>query len=353
MAYTTVNKSSDNFNTKLYTGNGTTNHAITGVGFQPDWTWLKKRSNTDDHILQDVVRTATKYLISNSNAAEATYAEGFKSFDSDGFTLGNANNTNQNTHTFVSWNWKAGGTASSNSDGTIASSVSVNTAAGFSIVGYAGNATAGATVGHGLGVAPSVVIGKNRDASSNSWAIYHKSIGTNLVFFDGTDAAASYSTIYNNTAPSNQVVTLGSGTNVNANGQNIILYCFAEKPGFSKFGSYIGNGYTNGTFVYTGFKPAYVLVKRTDSATGGSWIVQDNKRGDNVRNPVDLSLSPTNNQTESDWGTAYDCDYLSNGFKWRYNGAGGYNNTSGATYVFMAFAEEPLVGTNNVPATAR
>ena len=353
MAYTTVNKSSDNFNTKLYAGSNST-QAVTGVGFQPDWVWIKNRdASSKDHKLHDVVRGSNKNLTTNNNAAEQTYTY-FNSFDSDGFTLdGNVSDYNQSGSNFVSWNWKAGGTASSNSNGTITSSVSVNTAAGFSIVGYAGNATAGATVGHGLGVAPSVVIGKNRDASSNSWAIYHKSIGTNLVFFDGTDAAASYSTIYNNTAPSNQVVTLGSGTNVNANGQNIILYCFAEKPGFSKFGSYIGNGYTNGTFVYTGFKPAYVLVKRTDSATGGSWIVQDNKRGDNVRNPVDLSLSPTNNQTESDWGTAYDCDYLSNGFKWRYNGAGGYNNTSGATYIFMAFAEEPLVGTNNVPATAR
>jgi hypothetical protein len=354
MAYSAITKPGDHFNTKLYTGNGSTQN-ITGVGFQPDWTWIKSRGDTSNHRIYDAVRGATKVIYSNLNNAEGTDAQGLTAFGTDGFTLGTEGQSNGNGVNFVSWNWLGNGAGSSNSDGSITSTVSANTTAGFSIVGYAGNATAGATVGHGLGVAPSVVIGKNREASSNSWAVYHKSIGTNLVFFDGTDAASSYSSIYNNTAPSNQVVTLGSGTNVNANGQNIILYCFAEKTGYSKFGSYTGNGSTNGTFVYTGFKPAYVLVKRTDSATGGSWIVQDNKRGDNVRNPVDLSLSPTNNQTESDWGTAYDCDYLANGFKWRYNGAGGYNNTDGATYIYMAFAEEPLVANvgNSIPATAR
>ena len=343
MAYTTIDNPGLFFNTVLYTGNGTTDHAITGVGFQPDWTWLKKRSNTDDHILQDVVRTATKYLISNSTAAEATYAEGFKSFDSDGFTLGNANNTNQNTHTFAAWNWKAGGSASSNGNGSITSTVSANTTSGFSIVSYTGTGSV-ATVGHGLGAAPKLIIVKTRSLSGEAWPVDSRA-ASGIVYLNETGAKGSYgdSSPFPSTAPTSTVFSIGTPNNTNGSGATYIAYCFAEVKGFSKFGQYNGNGSTDGTFVYTGFRPAFVINKRTDSSTGGSWILQDNKRGDNVRNPVDLSLSPTNNQTESDWGDTFDCDYLSNGFKWRMNGTGGYNNASGGTYIYMAFAEHPFV----------
>jgi len=342
MAYTTIDNPGLFFNTVTYTGNGTTDHAITGVGFQPDWTWLKKRSNADDHILQDVVRGPTKYIISNSNAVEGTYAEGFKSFDSDGFTLGNANNTNQNTHTFAAWNWKAGESTSSNGDGTITSTVSVNSTSGFSIVSYAGTGVADKTVGHGLGATPAMIIIKNR-VNDPEWRVWHQKLSgpTYKLRLNGTEAQDSSATVFN--GQSATTFTVGTDPSVNGSGNNIIAYCFKEVKGYSKFGSYTGNGSTDGTFVYTGFKPAFVINKRIDSSTGGSWILQDNKRGDNVRNPVDLSFSPTNNQSESDWGDTFDCDYLSNGFKWRMDGTAGYNNTSAATYIYLAFAESPFV----------
>ena len=356
MAYSSIAKPTDYFNTVLYTGNGTTDHAITGVGFQPDWTWLKKRSNTDDHILQDVVRGATKYLISNSTAAESTYAEGFKSFDSDGFTLGNANNTNQNTHTFAAWNWKAGGSSTTNpSGGTITTTASVNTTAGFSVFTYTGNGSA-AHIAHGLGVAPTLVIIKGRSNTDN-WFVKHPALASNqYVYINSTGATASGSNVWSNTNPDATKIYIGTDAGVNGNSETYVCYAFAEKQGYSKFGSYTGNGSTDGTFVHTGFRPAFVINKRIDSSTGGSWILQDNTRGANVRNPVDLSFSPTNNQGESDWGDTFDCDYVSNGFKWRMDGTGGYNNTSGATYIYLAFAEHPFVGNDSgtaVPVVAR
>ena len=346
MAFTTINKSSLHFNTKLYTGNGTTDHAITGVGFQPDWTWLKKRSNADDHILQDVVRTATKYLISNSNAAEATYAEGFKSFDSDGFTLGNANNTNQNTHTFVAWNWKANGAGSSNSSGSITSTVSVNTTAGFSIVKYTG--TGGTeTVGHGLGVTPKMIMVKNLDSSEN-WGVWHTAIAANKYLgLNQTSAVATNTAIWNNTLPTNAVFSIGNNARTGGS-HNYVAYCFAEKTGFSKFGSYTGNGNADGAFIYTGFKPAFVMFKKSSGTS--NWIIFDQKRG--LHNLNDNYLYANANGAEGT-SSSSGVDLLSNGFKQRntYSDA----NTSSGTYVYMAFAEEPLVANvgNSIPATAQ
>ena len=270
MAYTTIDDPTSFFNTVLYTGNGTTDHAITGVGFQPDWTWLKKRNNADDNILSDVVRGATKYLISNSTAVEGTYAEGFKSFDSDGFTLGNANNTNQNTHTFVAWNWKAGGSASSNSNGDITSSVSANTTSGFSIVSYTGTGSV-ATIGHGLGVAPKLIIVKTRSYSSQAWPVDVRAVD-GILYLNETGAKGSYgnSSPFPTTAPTASVFSVGSPENTNASSATYIAYCFAEVKGYSKIGSYTGNGNANGTFVYTGFRPAWILLKQ--SSTSGAVV---------------------------------------------------------------------------------
>ena len=356
MAYTDIDKPTDYFNTKLYTGNGASSHAITGVGFQPDFTWIKDRVEVYDHHLFDSVRGGGNSLYSNDTVAENTYTTDI-SFDSDGFTTagvgaGAINYINQNGHTFASWNWLAGGTASSNTDGSITSSVSANTTAGFSIVSYTGTVSAGATIGHGLGVAPSMIITKNRSLTggAGNWVVYHKSLGnTKFLLLNLTNAEGSSSGAWNNTTPTSSVFTVGHFESTNGD-EPMIAYCFAEKKGFSKFGSYTGNGSTDGTFVYTGFKPAFTILKRTD-ATGG-WIVVDNKR--DTFNVAGKFLYPHDNGAEQDLTSSHTpLDFLSNGMKMRSSNLTGTTslNISGATYIYMAFAEEPLVGDN--PATAR
>jgi hypothetical protein len=333
MAYTTIDNPGLFFNTVLYTGNGTTDHAITGVGFQPDWTWLKKRNNADDNILSDVVRGATKYLISNSSTAEATYAEGFKSFDSDGFTLGNANNTNQNTHTFAAWNWRAGNSSgSSNGDGNVATTVSANTTAGFSIVSYTGDGGATATFGHGLGAIPKMIFLKKRSGSTD-WVVYHEAITyANRLKLNTTDASASSPNW--RATPTSSVFNSNSSDIINNSGDTYIAYCFAEKKGYSKFGSYIGNGNADGPFVYTGFRPAWIMTKNA-SSSATSWIISDNKR--NTSNVMNTILRPDNSGAEQTFDYI---DHLSNGFKLRYSSD---SNTNGNTIIYMAFAEHPFV----------
>jgi len=341
-----INKPDEYFNTELYTGNGTTGHAITGVGFQPDWVWIKNRGSAGDHALHDAIRGATNRLKSNTTDAEATVLEGVQSFDSDGFTLGNAGNYNGSSGTYVSWNWLANGTGSSNTDGSITSTVSASTVSGFSIVSYTGNATAGATIGHGLGVVPKVIFYKNRDQVGD-WSVYTEMVGNDRKLQLNLTSASTASAHYNSTTPTSSVFTVGSSERTNGSGDSIIAYCFAEKKGFSKFGSYTGNGNANGAFVYTGFKPAFIMVKRSDSTS--NWGMWDTKRNTfNVSNSIqradtsdaEVTLSPNN-----------DIDILSNSFKVR--STTGLLNTSGGTYIYMAFAENPLVGTNNIPATAR
>jgi len=343
MAYTTINKPSDYFNTKLYTGNGTTDTAQTGVGFQPDWTWIKARSIGYDNNLFDVVRGSTKRLIANATTAETTQTEMIKSFDSDGFTLGNDAGVNANTETFASWNWLADNTSgSSNTDGSITSTVSANTTSGFSIVSYTGTGS-NATVGHGLGVVPKMIIVKQRSGAGD-WTVYNSNIGnTNFLRLNGTLASTSQSTYWNNTTPTSSVFSVGSAGDVNTSSGTHIAYCFSEVKGFSKFGSYVGNGETpNGTFVYTGFKPAFVMGKATSGTE--NWFMNDNKRlGYNDKN---YRLYPNLSNSEA---TDSNMEILSNGFK--LNTANGNSNGVGKTYIYMAFAEEPLVGDN--PATAR
>ena len=342
MAYTTIDKPGDYFNTVLYTGTGSS-QSITGVGFQPDWVWIKNRDAGNDHNSYDSIRGATKDLNNNTTNAESTIAEGLKSFDSNGFTVGTNTAHNGGSENYVSWNWLAGGTASSNSNGSITSSVSASTTAGFSIVSYTGNGSAGATVGHGLGTTPAMVIVKNR-SEAFAWNCYHQSLGaTKYILLNSTDASAT-GTTWNNTAPTSSVFSIGSTSGVNKNTNNLIAYCFAEKKGFSKFGSYTGNGNADGTFVYTGFKPAWLMVKRTNSSE--SWHIFDNKRDINENN-IRLQANSSGADDSSEAGL----DMLSNGFKVRtsWGGIGG----SGDSYIYMAFAESPFVNSNGVPTNAR
>ena len=316
-----INKPDEYFNTKLYSGTNTP-QSITGVGFQPDWTWIKVRNVADNHYIYDSVRGATKFLHSDLTNAEGTLTNGLTSFNSDGFSLGDSGSTNNGSNTFVSWNWLASNTTASNTDGSITSTVSANTTNGFSIVGWTGSG-ANATIGHGLGVAPKVVILKDRD-NSTSWPVGGDAIGTtdnNYLLLNETNALDSATTGFQSF--STTTVGLGSDTWFNGSSRNYIAYCFAEKKGFSKFGSYTGNGNADGTFVYTGFKPAWVVTKVIN--TTGSWYMLDNKRdGYNVTTKwLDADTSDAENTSSSDLSK----DFLSNGFKMRtsnnsHNGSG-------------------------------
>ena len=345
MAFTTINKSTDYFTPELYVGTGSS-RTISTLNFQPDWVWIKNRGTNDRHSLFDAVRAAPNMLTSNANEAQSAQPSELTAFNANGFTVNNATSVNGSSANYVSWNWKANGTGSSNTAGSINSTVSVNTTSGFSIVKYVGNASQSQTVGHGLGVAPKLIIFKS-STSADDWSICFPSVlGVDGRLTLNTSAANAIgdNTFWNSVAPSSTLFSLGNNTRANASGQTIIAYCFAEKQGYSKMGSYTGNGNTNGTFVYTGFKPAYVIAKRTDGTS--NWNQFDNKRfGFNVKNPL---LYPNLTNLEAD---DVFIDLLSNGFKWRTTN--GDINASGGSYIYMAFAEAPLVGTNNVPATAR
>ena len=350
-----INKPSDYFNTKLYTGNGSYGHGITGVGFQPDFVWIKSRSNADNHNLYDAVRGTDKSLLTNGSNTEATSVNRLHSFDSDGFTVDDHTPINRNGGTHVSWNWKAGTTGSGYTTGSGASnsySYSVNTTAGFSIINYVGNGTAGHTIPHHLGATPSFIIVKNRDTSSGAqWCVYHKDAFTSqsapgVLYLNTTAAKSNDTNVWGNSTVTidSTVFSVGDYHGTNKTNDNIIAYCFAEKTGYSKFGSYTGNGNADGTFVYTGFKPAWFLLKKTDGAN--AWYLYDNKRA-NGSNVNDDALSPNNNDAEF----SSNMDFLSNGVKIRTSGTG--ENASGSNFIYMAFAEQPLVGTNNIPATGR
>jgi len=345
MAYTAINKSTDYFNTKLYTGNGST-QTISGVGHQPDMTWVKVRSETGSHRLADAVRGYTKYIFPNGTDAEGTSSTNITSWNSDGFALGNGS-INENTRTYASWNWKANGAGSSNTDGSITSTVSANTTSGFSIVSYTGTGSAGATIGHGLGVAPNVIITKTRTNSGRYWGVYHSSLGnTGVMALNDSQAFDTNTTYWNDTTPSATLFTVGTNGDTNSSG-TMIAYCFAEKTGYSKFGSYVGNGNADGPFIYTGFKPAWVMIKMTSGTD--NWIIQDNKRNSfNTHTSERLRA----NSSGAEFSSSNPIDLYSNGFK-AMSGSDGEFNGSGSTYIYMAFAEAPLVGTNNIPATAR
>jgi len=342
MSYTTINKSTAHFNSKIYTGNGGT-QSITGIGHQPDLTWIKKRDGTNYHVLTDAVRGATKQVYSNDTGAEQAVAEGLKSFDSDGFTLGTNGDTNGSGGSYVGWNWKAGTTSGITTDGntTITPSYySINQTAGFSILKFIGNGVTGAKLAHGLGGTPAKIVIKKIDATGD-WTVYHKGMTTGYtMWWNYTQAQTAENLIY---SPDTTNITLSNHSSVNTNGTTYIAYCWKEVTGYSKFGSYVGNGNADGTFIYTGFKPAFVILKSSTSTE--SWVLVDNKRlGYNPDNNV---LKPDTNGTEA---TDNDVDLLSNGFKVIRNT--GYVNDSGQTYIYMAIGQS-LVGSNNVPCTAR
>jgi hypothetical protein len=324
------------FDATLYVGNNAA-QTITNAGlFQPDWVWTKARANAYSPNLYDSVRGVNQNLQSNSTGADFFNANSLTSFNTNGFTLGLNDNGNASSSS-VAWQWRASNaTAVTNTNGSITSTVSANTTAGFSIVTYTGTGS-NATVGHGLGVAPSMIITKYRGVES--WAVYHKSTGnTQYLTLDTTNAAASASTVWQNTSPTSTVFSVGTAGLVNTSGgSGMVAYCFAEVAGYSAFGSYTGNGSTDGPFIFTGFRPRWIMFKQT-SSSGAGWLIYDSAR--NTYNLVDLYLQANQSNAEAGNSTDNPLDFLSNGFKLRYSNSA--TNQSGATYIYMAFAENPF-----------
>ena len=355
MAYTTIDDPSAHFQTLLYTGDGTSSQAQTNTGnsdLQPDWVWIKKRAGgtARAHQLYDSSRGVTKLLHSNSDGAESTQSAGLTAFGSDGFTVGDDDGIGANTATYVAWQWKANGgtTTSFNESGNNpGGTLQTNTTAGFSIITTTGTGATG-TIAHGLGAGPHWWISKQRSNAEN-WAVYHVSNTsapeTEILTLNTTDATADNANAYNDTAPTSTNLTVHTKNEVNTDGRTYVHYVFAPIQGYSKFGSYTGNGNADGPFVYTGFKPAWLIIKRTSSS--GDWLLWDNKR--DTSNVTDAVLKPNSNAAENT-GYWY-IDFLSNGFKIRATDA--EINQSGGTLIYMAFAEHPFVSSKGVPVTAR
>jgi hypothetical protein len=343
----TIDDGSEYFNTVLYTGTSTTDRTVTGIGFQPDFTWFKGRTpSAIDHALFDSNRGATKILSSNNANVEITVSESLKSFDSDGVTLGNDlgdYGVNNSARTYALWSWKSNaGSTSSNTDGSITSTVQANTTAGFSIVTYTGTGSV-ATVGHGLGKAPAMMIFKNRDAGGNYWRVYHQSLGaTKNLVLNGTFAQLTETAKFNDTEPTSSVFTVGNDNDTNASSQNILSYCFAEIEGYSKFGSFTGNSNSDNVYIHLGFRPSFFMYKVTD--TTGNWIITDSAR--DSYNYADKQIYPNLSNAESSVGSIYSMDLLSSGVKIRNSGVSG-------NHIYMAFAENPFVTSGGLPVTAR
>lgn len=350
MPYTTINKHKDFFNTVKYDGNSSSKN-VTGVGFQPDFTWIKDRNSSgDDFGMYDVVRGVTKRIRSNQNDAENTESQGLTAFGTDGFTVGTSGSVNGNGDPFCSWNWKAGNSqGSSNTDGSINTTyTSVNTTSGFSISKYTGTGS-NATVGHGLGVAPNMIWIKCL-SEVQDWFVYHDSIGTNAMRLNGT--GTSESGVWNSTAPTNQVFSIGTAQAVNKSSGTYVAFCFAEKLGFSKFGKFKAANDDDNTFVFTGFAPQLVILKPLVSDSWSHWYMFDTVRDGNMNIlPLYANLSTR----EAYYGGSPQSNYaqidiLSSGFKIRRNsswGAGGNQES-----IYMAWGQT-LVGSNNIPCTAR
>jgi hypothetical protein len=324
-------------NATTYTGTGATQavtNGASGASFQPDMVWIKERSQTQDHALFDSVRGATNQLSPNTTGAQATYASSMSAFNSNGFSVVSDAVVNSSGQTYVGWNWKAGGTAVTNTAGSISSQVSANTTSGFSIVTYTGNGTNGSTIGHGLGVTPSMIIVKSRSTAGTDWPVYHASLGaTGIVALDATLAFTVISTPWNNTAPTSSVFTVGTSGDTNISARTYVAYCWAPIAGYSAFGSYTGNGSADGTFIYLGFRPKFFLWKV--SSTTGSWGIIDTSR--DTYNVSGKELFPNNSNAEASYTIA---DILSNGIKMRNTFAD--TNGSGSTYIYAAFAENPF-----------
>tara|TARA_R100001015_G_C4596718_1_gene151907 strand:- start:115 stop:1167 length:1053 start_codon:yes stop_codon:yes gene_type:complete len=350
MAYTTIDDPSVYFQTAKYTGNGGASNAITNDGnsnLQPDWLWIKERSSDSAHTLFDSSRGVDKQIYTNNTDVENS-ASALNSFNTDGFTVGSDGKTNENSQTYVGWQWKAnGGTTASNSSGTITSTVQANTTAGFSIVTYTGNGSSGATIGHGLGAVPDTIIIKARSDTQNWFVNTPVGGGVGYLMLNQTNGdSGANSTVWNSTTPTSTVFTLGNSGGINGNTQTYIAYCFKSIKGYSKIGTYVGNGNDDGPFIYTGFKPAWLMIKRTD--TTADWFIMDNTR-DDYQNPFADLLSPNLNDAEN--ANTARGDFTSNGFKWRVspNALNKVDNT----YFYMAFAESPFVSSAGVPTTAK
>ena len=339
MAYTTIDKPSDYFNTVTWTGDGSASRNITGIGFKPDWVWVKCRNSAVSHAVYDSVRGASKLINTNTSSAEGTNPA-VNAFISDGFTVNSDSYVNLNSNTYVAWNFLASNTTASNTDGSITSTVSANTTSGFSIATYTGNGSSGSTIGHGLNAVPEVVLIRRRNQATDwnfqlGYSQYLKLNSTDQAIATSGGLVGSGST---------STITVDANGYVNASGSTYVGYFFVSKKGYSKFGSYTGNGNADGTFVYTGFKPAFVMWKKTNGAS--EWIMVDSKR--NTSNEVDKLLRANQSSAENTYGA---CDFLSNGWKFR-DGDTDFQ-ASGDTYIYMAFAENPFVTSTGVPACAR
>ena len=352
-AYTTIDDPSAYFKVQLYTGTGSS-HAVsfndTDTNMQPDMVWIKQRSDTNDHNLFDAVRGTGKLIRPNGTNAEGDTSEGVKSFDSDGFTCGTNSSLNGSTSTYVAWCWKAGTTSGITTTGAniTPSAYSMNATSGISIIKYEGNGTDGTNTAHALGAVPHVIICKRLE-NSNYWAVYHhkntSAPNTDYLVLNATDATSDAG-LWKDTDPTSVYFRHDNSTSVNANGEDMVAYLFTSIQGYSKFGSYLGNGNANGTYVYTGFRPAFVLVKRTNTS-GGNWWLWDNKRlGYNAAN--DNQYADLNNAEDT---SGRGINLLSNGFKCISTDNG--SNGSGNTYIYAAFAHSPFVNSSGVPNNPR
>ena len=350
--YTTIDDAGSFFNTILWTGNSPSTQALTGVGFQPDFVWVKKRSSAAEHCVTDAARGVTETIFPSSTALEATRTAGLTAFGADGFTVGADGDFNGGSATFVGWNWLGGTTSGITTDGSTTitpSAYSFNQTSGFSALAYTGNSTSGAKLAHGLGVAPEMVIIKNL-GTLNDWVSYSKYVKATdpedwVMRLNNSSAAVDDVSMWNDTQPDSVNITLGNAGNVNT-GYSYTAYCFAPVKGYSKLGSYIANGDADGTFVYTGFQPAYVLIKSIISVP--HWNIFDSTRTPyNPENPLWADTTGS----ESSIGS-YNVDLLSNGFKVR-TSSSQVNSTSYDPYTYMACAEFPLVSSNSKPAVAR
>ena len=353
MAYTTIDDPTEYFHTQIYAGDGNDDRSITNDAnagnFSPDWLWLKNRSGTNSHALVDTTRGATKVLRSNANNAEETEANGIQAFETDGFQIGSGGLVNTNGNNYVTWQWKAnGGTTSSNSDGSVTSTVQANTDAGFSILTYTGTGS-GNTIGHGLGTTPAWIIAKVR-STTNNWGVWHQDLGgaNKYLKLNTTDSTITATDVWNNTLPTSTVFSTGAAGTTNDSGATYVAYCFAEKKGYSKFGKFRGNANADGPFIYTGFKPAWLMIKNIGaSGTGYHWYIWDNKR--DTFNITDNTIHADQSNAENTFDQ--DIDLLSNGFKLRGSGVG--MNPSSHDAIYFAFAEHPFVSSKGVPVTAR
>ena len=358
MAYTTIDDASAHFQTVIWTGDGNDDRSITFGGnsdMQPDMVWTKRRPTASSHGLRDSTRGAAVELFPNSSDQETSVSDRFQAFESDGFQIGTNADINHasSNNTYVAWAWKAnGGTRTTNTESgnNPAGGYQANTTAGFSIVDYTGTGAAG-TMAHGLGAVPTCMLVKNRDENSVDWAVYHRKASAagndSYLELNTTDAAATAGTVWNDTSPTSSVFTIGSNTKTNKDGVKYVAYCFTDIQGYSKFGTYEGNNDTDGPFLYTGFQPAFFIVKNVDSTA--AWRLYSNKiSNQDGFNDVDRHLYP--NSSEEEGGGGHVVDFISNGIKIR----GDNEDVNDAeSYIYIAFAESPFVSSEGIPTTAR